>query len=29
VSLFGFVGFGFPAALPPHVLEQVDEVERD
>src|SRR4051812_26688200 len=28
VSLFGFVGFGFPAALPPHVVPQADDVER-
>jgi cytochrome d ubiquinol oxidase subunit II len=28
VSLFGFVAFGFPAALPPHVVPHADERKR-
>jgi cytochrome d ubiquinol oxidase subunit II len=28
VSLFGFVAFGFPAALPPHVVPHADESKR-
>jgi cytochrome d ubiquinol oxidase subunit II len=28
VSLFGFVGFGFPAALPPHVVSQANDAKR-
>jgi cytochrome bd ubiquinol oxidase subunit II len=28
VGLFGFVAFGFPAALPPHVFPQANETKR-
>jgi hypothetical protein len=28
VSLFGFVAFGFPAALPPHVVPHTNETKR-
>jgi cytochrome d ubiquinol oxidase subunit II len=28
VSLFGFVAFGFPAALPPHVVPQANDAKR-
>jgi hypothetical protein len=28
VSLFGFVTFGFPAALPPHVVPQENDAKR-
>jgi cytochrome d ubiquinol oxidase subunit II len=28
VSLFGFVAFGFPAALPPHVVPQQNDAKR-